>query len=222
MAFSLDMLSKKESLLPFRKQFGPGEVIFHQGQVGNTLFILLKGRVHLLLDSNTGEHVFSVASAGDILGEKAILQEKGHQRLFSAQAVEPVIAFEISAWDLGQLQRTEPDLILDILKRSFEVSAKRLEQANYLARVLRGTDSRRRFCECIVYAAHTAGSPTTNGIKIPKLKEALSYFLDLDPLKRDLFLNELIDSGALEVHDQTYVLVNQQKLMAGCIPKEGR
>lgn len=218
MAFKLERLKSIQILSEFTKHFVANEILFHQGQIGNTLFVILEGRVHLLLDAPSGEHVFSVVAPGDILGEKALLQEKGHQRIFSAQAVEPVSAVELSLQDLIRIQKHDPNLILDILKRSFEVSAKRLELANYLARVLRGTDSKKRFCECIIYVAHVAGSPVSTGIKIPTLKEALNYFLELNVDDRDRWLTELVHSGALETQDQDFVLVNQQKLMASCIP----
>lgn len=212
--FSIELLKKKLSLAPHIKTFAEGETLFHQGQGGSTLFIILKGQVQLLLDSETGEHVFAIASAGDLLGERALLGESPHPRAFSAQAVDSVIAIELSSQNLIQLQVSDPDFILDILKRTFEVSAKRLELANYLARALRGSDLNKRFYKSVLYIAHSAGVRVDQGILITKLKEALDYLLELDPQQRNALIEKLIKAQILKIVDgDSYCLLDEKKLV---------
>jgi len=210
-AFSVELLKKKEVLAPFIKVYDEKEILFHQGQIGKSLFVILKGRVHLLLESDRGEHVFSVASPGDLLGEKALLSDIPYHRVFSAEAAEPVLAIELNYTDLITLQKTEPELILDILKRSFEVSTKRLEQANYLCRILKGKNLKKRFLDCVLYVAQFTGSQSEKGIRIPSLLQALDYNLELDRSEKDNFLKELIQAGALIVQDNgvCYLLVEK-------------
>lgn len=213
MAFTIENLKTKKSLTRFSRRFSKGELLFRQGQSGNTLFIILEGVIQLLLESEFGEHVFSIVSAGELLGEKSVLADSQRQRIFSAQALEPVLAIELNYQDLNQLQKEEPDLILDILRRSFEVSSKRLEQANYLARVLRGSDPRKRLLDCLVYLSRAASIKKGNSLKILKLNEALNYYLELDPNDRESFIRELIETGVLEAATEgDYLVLDEKKL----------
>jgi CRP-like cAMP-binding protein len=211
--FSVELLKKKEALAPFIKAFDAEEILFHQGQLGQSLFVILKGRVHLLLDSELGEHVFSVAAPGDLLGEKALLSNVQYLRVFSAQAAEPVIAIELSYSDLIQLQKNDPEFILDVLKRSFEISAKRLEQSNYLCRILKGNNAKKRFLDCILYVAQFTGAPADKEIRIPTLIQSLDYNLELDPSTRDALIQKLIQAGALRVQNDGVCYLTVEKML---------
>lgn len=213
MTFSVELLKKKEALAPFIKAFDAEEILFRQGQPGQSLFIILKGRVHLLLESERGEHVFSVACSGDLLGEKALLGEARHPRVFSAQALEPVLAIELRYADLMRIQRSDPEFILDVLKRSFEIAAKRLEQANYLCRILKGNDLKKRFRDCVLYIAQFSGTSSEKGIRIPTLNQSLDYNLELAPSEREALIGELIQVGALTPENDGVYFLNMEKML---------
>jgi CRP-like cAMP-binding protein len=213
MTFRVDLSRENKALKPYLRLFNDQDIIFRQGQLGNTVFIVLTGTIHLLLESELGEHVFSVANSGDLLGEKALLSPNPHPRVFSAQAQNAVLGVELSFANIVQLQNEDPDLVLGILRKSIEVSTKRLSQANYLARVLRQTNGRKRFFDCLLYIAQASGTLSSDKVWIPKMKQALDYYLGMDENEQEMLMEELIQSGALEAQEKGAYLLSVEKML---------
>jgi CRP/FNR family cyclic AMP-dependent transcriptional regulator len=79
----LDSLGREMRIRRFRR----GEVIFHQGDPGDALFIVLGGLVRIWLPGETGdEAILATLRPGDFFGELALLD--GAPRSASATAVE--------------------------------------------------------------------------------------------------------------------------------------
>lgn len=72
-----------------RRTFHRGEVIFHQGDPGDTLHLIRNGRVKIVIPSETGEEVLlAILGAGDCFGELALLD--GGPRSATVIAMEPI------------------------------------------------------------------------------------------------------------------------------------
>src|SRR6187399_1800533 len=68
------------------RRFRRGEVIFHLGDPGDALFVIVSGEVKISLPSETGdEAILATLSAGDVFGELALLD--GAPRSASATAL---------------------------------------------------------------------------------------------------------------------------------------
>lgn len=71
-----------------RRQFRRGEVIFHQGDPGDSLHVIVSGRVKILLPSPDGdEAILATLTDGDFFGELALLDHE--PRSATAAAIEP-------------------------------------------------------------------------------------------------------------------------------------
>src|SRR5579859_2146183 len=124
------------SLQSYVREIPKGRYLFRQGERGTTMFIIIKGIVELRSERGGKERVIGFMEAGQFLGEKAILQELPHQRVFSARATSDLRIVEIGLLEIDKIQKVHPEIMTDILKTSFQIAAKRLEWSNRLIAVL--------------------------------------------------------------------------------------
>jgi small-conductance mechanosensitive channel/CRP-like cAMP-binding protein len=87
--------------------FGAGEAIVRQGQSGDSMFVILQGRVRVVLEPS-GQEVAAI-DAGGFFGEMSVLT--GEPRTATVRADSDVRALEISAAEMRELAGTTPDLL---------------------------------------------------------------------------------------------------------------
>ncbi len=69
-----------------QKSFKKGEIIFSEGDVGSSAYIIDRGRVEIFVDKKNGKNIISTLQKGEIFGEMAIID--GSNRSASAMAAE--------------------------------------------------------------------------------------------------------------------------------------
>jgi CRP-like cAMP-binding protein len=99
--------------------FAAGEAIVRQGASGDSMFVILAGRVRVLLEPS-GQEV-AVTPAGGFFGEMSLLT--GEPRTATVRAIEDVMALEITAAVFRELAIAHPSLLDHI---SMVVSARRI------------------------------------------------------------------------------------------------
>jgi len=91
-----------------------GEVIFREGDVGDTCYLLRSGAVVLTREHQDGRMVaLAELRAGMLFGELAMF--RGETRSATAEAMEPTTAVALLATDVQRLIRRNPDLALKLL-----------------------------------------------------------------------------------------------------------
>ena len=71
---SIILISQKQNIL--REHFGPGQVIFRKGDVGDKLYIVVHGEVEVVgEETGKGETIIAKLGAGDCFGEMALLRD---------------------------------------------------------------------------------------------------------------------------------------------------
>ncbi|HET8821791.1 MAG TPA: Crp/Fnr family transcriptional regulator [Thermoleophilaceae bacterium] len=91
-----------------------GEVIFREGDVGDTCYVLRSGAVVLTREHQDGRMVaLAELRAGMLFGELAMF--RGDTRSATAEVVEPATAVALLAGDVQRLIRRHPDLALKLL-----------------------------------------------------------------------------------------------------------
>jgi CRP-like cAMP-binding protein len=102
---SLESLSRTLKTRKFRR----GEVLFHEGDPGDALFIVASGTVKVVVPSEEGEEaILATLGRGDSLGELSLLD--GAPRSASAIAVEAVEALALPRHTFLALLDTDPTL----------------------------------------------------------------------------------------------------------------
>jgi CRP/FNR family transcriptional regulator, cyclic AMP receptor protein len=102
--------------------FEAGQQIFHQGEAGHLLYILLQGRVQISLD----EVPLAELEPGTCFGEMALFDAQ--PRSATATALEDCVCLALSEDNLRALIQKSPQLTLALL----QVLGQRLRQLNQL------------------------------------------------------------------------------------------
>ena len=96
-----------------KTSFAPGEVILRQGDAGDSLYILKRGRVRILLTHESGlsEQVACLAP-GDFFGEMSLLT--GEKRTATVVAMEEADCYRLAKADMQALLAQRPALADEI------------------------------------------------------------------------------------------------------------
>src|SRR6476469_5643916 len=86
----------------------PGEILFNDGELADSLFIIQKGQVRLFKPKGKGFVELAVLRAGEVIGEMAFFDEdpNGKKRSCSASAITPVEIIEISFTAFGKTMQS--------------------------------------------------------------------------------------------------------------------
>jgi CRP-like cAMP-binding protein/uncharacterized protein (DUF2225 family) len=97
------------------KRYGTDEIIFHQGDPGHEMYILLKGRVKLLVATIDGDNIpVMELSAGDFFGEMSLLEDA--PRSATIQALEDSLVIVIDESNFEEIIAQQPALAFRIMK----------------------------------------------------------------------------------------------------------
>lgn len=129
----LSMLSCEEieRLKCYTRQvmYSQGEIIFHQGEPGKELFILIKGRVSAYLcQPNSRDIRLMTFAPGTVFGELAIL-DSGF-RSASVVAEEAIFCHVLSEEQFALLSKDNPAIAIKLLSSLGRELSRRLRQAN--------------------------------------------------------------------------------------------
>jgi CRP/FNR family transcriptional regulator, cyclic AMP receptor protein len=96
------------------RSWGQGEVIFREGDDGDTCYLLRSGAVILTREHADGQQVaLAEVRAGGMFGEMAMF--RGEKRSATAECVEDTTAVALLARDVQRLIRQNPDIALKLL-----------------------------------------------------------------------------------------------------------
>ena len=97
------------------RNFSKGEVIFKQGDAGNSFFKIIEGSVSVIANyGEADERELTVLNPGEFFGEMAVIET--YPRSNTIVAVDDVRAIEISADELNGFFAENPDMIYQIMK----------------------------------------------------------------------------------------------------------
>lgn len=140
------------------RRFRRGEVIFHVGDPGDALFIIVSGEVKISLPSEAGEEAILVRlQPGDVFGELALLD--GAPRSATATALNAAETVVLPRDRFRELIASEP-AVRDTLLASLASELRRLtthvEELHFL-------DITGRLAACLVRLASDGGTPLADG-----------------------------------------------------------
>jgi CRP/FNR family transcriptional regulator, cyclic AMP receptor protein len=93
------------------QDFGAGQFIVRQGQVGTGLYVIISGAVDVL--HGAGD-VIATLNPGEFFGELSVIDQQ--PRNASVQAKEPTAVLAVASWDLLALLEQDQALALNLIK----------------------------------------------------------------------------------------------------------
>ncbi|HYL35982.1 MAG TPA: FAD-dependent oxidoreductase [Bryobacteraceae bacterium] len=88
------------------QHFEPGDVIFHQGDLGDSVYVIQQGECDVIKDENGAARTLATLRAGDYFGEMALLSDKTRNATIQARTAMQVLL--IPKRDFDTLRQSVP------------------------------------------------------------------------------------------------------------------
>jgi CRP/FNR family transcriptional regulator, cyclic AMP receptor protein len=92
-----------------RRRFERGAYVFHAGEAGDCLHVIVKGRVAVLSGEGGDPVTLAILGVGDVVGEHALLGEEP-VRTATIRAIEPTETLQLRRAQFEELRRREPSV----------------------------------------------------------------------------------------------------------------
>ena len=193
------------------RRFRRGEVLFHEGDPGDALFIVASGAVKVVVPSEEGgEAILATLRRGDFLGELALLD--GAPRSASAIALEATQALALPRDRFNDLVASEP-AIRDALLISLSGELRRLTA--HVAE-LHFLDLTGRLAARLARLAEEQGDRAADGsvrLDASLTQTDLAAMIGATRQSVNKLLGEFVADGLLRFEHDTIVVVDVQALL---------
>jgi CRP/FNR family transcriptional regulator, cyclic AMP receptor protein len=204
-----DELEQLSALLRTRR-YAKGEVIFHQGDVGTSLYIIRKGEVAIRLASPDGKEVIlTLLDRGDFFGELALLD--GEPRSTDAVAREETDLLSIQREDFRLFLDARPKVALGLLA----TLSRLVRHVTQLVHDTTFLDARARLVRVLLELARNQGQQGAEGVVIPqKLTQTeLANLCGLTRESTNKWLRFYVREGLLSYEGGRITLVHPARLV---------
>ncbi len=195
------------SEIMLEKTYRKNQVIFDQGDPGNSLIIIKSGLVKIsLVDSNNHEFIIKTFSVYDFFGEMSLLD--GGPRSATATAVEDTKALIIFRENFIGLIQKNPSVALGMLS---ELSI-RLRTTTENISNLTFFDAYGKVAQCLLDLADKIGQREDGGVAI-QLTLSRQELANMSGLSRETFariLKEFQVRGCLKVQGKKILILNEK------------
>ena len=143
------------------RRYPRGDVVFHEGEPGDTLHLVRSGRLAVRVSTDAGDSAtLRILRPGDAFGELSLVRPTGrHQRSATVTALEPVETLVLPRAAFESLRASHPQverLLVALLAERVDQLSQRLLEALYVGVEIRVL---RRLLELVdIYGGGQAGS----------------------------------------------------------------
>ncbi len=191
------------------RTFSTGEYFFRQGDMGETMYLLLDGAVLLFHNQHNSERLVGIASAGEVLGEKAILLEGPYRRNFTAQAKVSTVAIEFDSKNLKMIQSKIPDFAMMMVR----ILSARLDQCNQMVFILQSTDPVDRVIKYLLHFSKHHSKKVPQGVEFSLTAQEIEHAINLESDRVEIILSELVSMKVLKEKRNGYIIEDENALL---------
>lgn len=146
----------------FGRDCEPGEVLFREGDPGDTMYVIQSGAVRITKAVKGEEKTLAILGPGEFFGEMAILNAK--PRNATAVVEERARVLMLGARTFEQMVVSNSEIAVRMIKKL----ARRLDSANELIEVLMHRDPKARVILGLSREAETIGERQPDGsVRVP-------------------------------------------------------
>lgn len=186
-----------------------GEALFHEGDSGEHLFIIVDGKIKLGHASDDGrENLIAILGPGEIIGELSLF-DKG-PRSTSATAVAPTTLMSLSHADLMSFIDTNPDMAKHMLRQL----AQRLRKTNEQMADLVFADVPGRVAKALLDLARRFGERTQEGVYVAHdlTQEEIAHLVGASRETVNKSLADFVSRGWIRLEGRAVTLIEIQRL----------
>jgi CRP/FNR family transcriptional regulator/CRP/FNR family cyclic AMP-dependent transcriptional regulator len=192
-----------------RRTYRRGEVIFHQGDPGDSLHFLTEGRVKVVLDAETGEEaVIAILGPGECFGELALID--GEPRSATVETLEPVQTVSLARPDFMTFIQNNPQAA----QRMMVTLAGMVRKADESMADLVFLDLEGRLVKKLLELADAHGRDVDGAIEIelPMTQEDLAAMIGATRASVNKLLGWYEDRGAIQRRGRRIAIFDQDRL----------
>ncbi|WP_314620737.1 Crp/Fnr family transcriptional regulator [uncultured Selenomonas sp.] len=210
------LASSQVRLVRYKK----GEIIFHEGDVPERLFLLVSGAVRILKDTYSGRQIFlgEIRKPGVMFGEVYLFIERHAYDMFT-QALVPTELLEISNRMLTQGAASEETVgeaddrqrvrLQGILQRNLlHDFARKAYQMNNMMKVLASGSLRGKIARYLMLQPQT----DDGRIRLPESRESTAIYLAVSRPALSRELSAMQKEGILSVESRTVHILDRERL----------
>jgi CRP-like cAMP-binding protein len=190
------------------KRYAKGDAIYQRGAAGDSLMVILKGRIKITnINVDGKEVVLNFLGAGDINGEIAVID--GKERTANAHALEDSEVFVVYARDVLPVLLAHPEVMLDFVRMLCEKvrAASAIIEDNTL-------EMRGRAARGLLRLARQHGRTSKQGIRVRLMasQTELGNYLGLSRANVSRQLRRLKDVNVIRIEGADLVIVDEAGL----------
>ena len=194
-----------EQLQRFSREYAPGAVVCREGEEGEEMYIIQKGKVRVSKRFAGKTHVISILEKGDFFGEMAIVNRI--QRTATVTAIDQVELLVFDREGLQNLIARNALIALNIIDKL----CRRLQNAHMKIQHLVKKDARGLIALHLRYLFQELPSGA-GGTSFQTCLEDISLSLELPMEEVRGVLRKLQADGILSVEGDSLLLVDREKL----------
>ncbi len=192
-----------------RRDIGRSEVLFHEGEAGDRLYVIVEGKIKLGRTSGDGrENLLAILGPGEMFGELSLFDPGPRNATATAVADTTLIGVgndDLTAWLTGR-----PDVAQQLLK----ALARRLRRTNETLADLVFSDVPGRVAKALLDLSERFGNPTDEGLRVSHdlTQEELAQLVGASRETVNKALADFAARGWLRLDQRAVVLLDIERL----------
>lgn len=192
-----------------RAQLSRSDVLFHEGEPGDRLYVIIEGKVKLGRTSGDGrENLLAILGPGEMFGELSLFDPG--PRNATATAVSEAVLVGLGSDDLGTWLTGRPDVARQLLR----ALARRLRRTNEALADLVFSDVPGRVAKALLDLSERFGRPTEDGLRVAHdlTQEELAQLVGASRETVNKALADFASRGWLRLEARAVVLIDIERM----------